>query len=175
MLREGAPPDVMVSVTGAIALVDGAQPPRLVHGMIDDAVLSVRPLPERARHAMFADRRRGVAWGAHLGDVWRTLDGGASWARLPLPFDGDPARLVETAPRTAAMHCGASAPYTVYRSAADGAPRCDATGCVLPGGVVMRGWGPTVRLAVRAIATRAAAVQGAPTAPVDEAGRARGR
>ena len=54
------------------------------------------------------------------------------------------------------------------RSAADAAPRCDATGCVLPGGVVMRGWGPTVRLAVRAIAARAAAVSAPPSAPTDE-------
>ena len=158
-------PDVMVSVTGALALVDGARPPHLVHGMIDDEELSVRPLPETARPGVFAVRRRGVAWGAHLGDVWRTLDGGALWERLPLPLDGDPARLVETAPRASPLHCGATAPYAVYRSAADAAPRCDETGCILPGGVVMRGWGPVVRVAVRAIAARTPAVGAAANAP----------
>ena len=40
------------------------------------------------RTAGFADRRRGVAAGRHLGQLWTTTDGGRHWEPVTSPVTG---------------------------------------------------------------------------------------
>jgi hypothetical protein len=62
--------------------------------------LTVHPMPQEAKAAAFADARRGIAIGKHLGQVWTTTDGAAQWTRLVLPIEGDPAAVPITDPPT---------------------------------------------------------------------------
>jgi hypothetical protein len=57
-----------------------------------DQPLTVALMPENARSVAFVDGRRGLASGAHLAQVWSTLDGGAHWSKLTFPsIHGDAA------------------------------------------------------------------------------------
>lgn len=86
-----------------------------------------RPAPARALRVAFADAQRGVATGAHVSDLWRTLDGGEHWEPVPLPAEGD----VGDAPRATGYGEG------------DPVVRCDRDGCIVePFRTRLSGWGP---------------------------------
>ena len=84
-------------------------------------------LPRGALVTAFADARRGVAAGAHLGHLWRTRDGARTWELLPLPADGRP----EHRPLVRSV--------VAHRQYA----RCGESGCRI-GPVVVQGWGEQI-------------------------------
>jgi len=77
------------------------------------------PLPAGALGVAFADARRGVAFGARLGALWRTLNGGEFWARVPV---GAQLRGRSLSPQPDAT--------------------CDDAGCTVDDVARMEGWGP---------------------------------
>ncbi|MEZ4408533.1 MAG: hypothetical protein R3A52_18970 [Polyangiales bacterium] len=62
-----------------------AVPPRFIVGRIDGTAAQ-HPLPPDARHVVFADPSRGIAWGERP-EILRTLDGGRTWHVLPTGLD----------------------------------------------------------------------------------------
>ncbi len=77
------------------------------------------PLPEGALSVAFADAQRGVAFGARLSSLWRTLNGGEFWARVPV---GASVRAARLSPQP------------------DGV--CDEGGCTVDDVARVEGWGP---------------------------------
>ncbi len=91
------PPDQ--HVTHVFPRADGRFFVRIAHGASNVLVAtgtcdSPRPLPAASVGACFVDDVRGVAFGSeHLGQLWHTADGGASWAPLAVAVDGSAAAL----------------------------------------------------------------------------------
>lgn len=76
-------------------------------------------LPEGALSVAFADAQRGVAFGARLSSLWRTVNGGEFWARVPV---GASLRAVRLSPQPDAV--------------------CDEGGCTVDDVARVEGWGP---------------------------------
>ena len=86
------------------------------------------------RSIAFVDARRGMAVGPHLGQVWATTDGAASWTPLPIPLDGDPAAVPLVYPLTCTISSCSSGTEVVWAD-----PRAlRATGFVQPSFIVPR-------------------------------------
>lgn len=129
-----------ITAAGAVAIVlsePGSTRCHLAVGEMGEA-LSTRVLPDGTCAVNFYDARRGLAWGAPR-RVFRTLDGGRTWERVPLP-----GRDEEGTPRAANQ----SGPYP------EGV-RCTAFRCLTEYGVVVAGWGPLAAHAEVVLARRA--------------------
>jgi hypothetical protein len=83
----------IADTSGRVSVARGTEP----------AKLTVHPLPPHAKAAAFVDPRRGIAVGVHLGQLWVTVDGAASWFPLAAPVAGDPASIPITRPPTCTM------------------------------------------------------------------------
>ena len=79
--------------SGRVTIARGADPGKL----------TVHALPANAKAAAFVNDRRGIAVGLHLGQLWGTVDGAASWFPLAAPVDGDPASVPITERPTCTM------------------------------------------------------------------------
>jgi hypothetical protein len=96
--------------------------------------LTTRPLPPGTKSIAFVDARRGMAIGTHLGQVWATTDGAASWSPLPIPLGGDPAAVPLHYPLTCTVSSCSSGAEVVWAD-----PRAlRATGFVQPSFIVPR-------------------------------------
>jgi hypothetical protein len=129
-----------ITPAGAVAIVlnePGTTRCHLAVGEVGEA-LSTRALPDATCTVNFFDARRGLAWGAPR-RVFRTLDGGRTWERVPVPGRED-----EGAPR------GVNQP-ALY---AEGA-RCTAFRCLTEDGVLVAGWGPLAPHGETVLARRA--------------------
>jgi len=85
--------------TLSVMTADAAGRPAVARGAAP-TTLGVHPLPPEAKSVAFVDARRGMAIGSHLGQVWATTDGAATWTSLPMPLDGDPAAVPLVYPAT---------------------------------------------------------------------------
>lgn len=117
LARGGAPTELALSPSLAVdprdldITADGT-----VHGVVEDdgrlALLvaeldgstAVRLLPDGTRTADLADRAHGLLVGAHFSDVQVTSDGGATWAPLPLDWQGEAASYTAS---EQPVYCGA--------------------------------------------------------------------
>lgn len=138
-----------ITPAGAVSLVlhePGTTRCHLAVGEMGEA-LSARALPERTCAVNFFDARRGLAWGAPR-RVFRTLDGGRTWERVPVPGRDEEA----TAPAA-----NQPSPYSEVA-------RCTAFRCLTEHGVVVAGWGPLAPPG-ETVLTRRAPVPAPPTEP----------
>ncbi|MBI5517421.1 MAG: hypothetical protein HY909_26865 [Deltaproteobacteria bacterium] len=97
---------------------------------------TLRGLPLGVLALSMADGARGLAVGAHLGAVWRTVDGGRTWTQLTVPVEGAAEAVPSVLP-----------PFHALPSV-----RCEAGGCSVRGRLVVRGWGPLRRGSVVVLA-----------------------
>lgn len=99
-----------------------------------DGSLTRHALPAGALAVAFADRRRGVAVGATTDQLWRTLDGAASWERLTVPE-----RVL--APHTPLLEASAQS-MASWSTPLAYQLHCDDRRCHLTGRLALVGWGP---------------------------------
>jgi len=70
---------------------------------VEPGKLTIHALPPDAKAAAFVTARRGIAVGIHLGQLWGTVDGAATWFPLAPPVAGDPASIPITQRPTCTM------------------------------------------------------------------------
>ncbi|HUH04749.1 MAG TPA: hypothetical protein VML75_22285, partial [Kofleriaceae bacterium] len=94
--------------------------------MAPDGSTSMRRVAEWAKHVGLADARRIVIAGSEVDQLARSLDGGATFTRIPLPIDGAPTRI--------------ELGLDEYARSSGPAVQCSADGCAIGERVVIEGW-----------------------------------